>query len=97
VTRSAGYPHARAGSRPDGTAQRWSTFGVFPDDLERASGLLDDWPGRDAIIEDEDNEPPPAAPRPASKAPQSTSPIGVVLVVAALAAMVAGWMLSAAR
>ena len=68
--------------------------GVFPEDLERASELLDDWPGRDAIVDDEDEEPPPETPPPSSRAAESTSPIALVLLVAAVGAMIAAWMVT---
>jgi hypothetical protein len=94
VTGSAGIrmhapDHAPMGPLTAGTVD----VGVFPEDLERATDLLDDWPGRDAIIEEEDDEPPPAA----STAPQSTSPVAVVLIITALGAMIAAWVFSTVR
>jgi len=105
VTGSAGIrmrapDHAPMGPLTAGTVD----VGVFPEDLERATELLDDWPGRGAIIEEEDDEPPPATTSPAadtppaaSKAPQTTSPLAVVLLVAAVGAIIAAWIAWTAR
>jgi len=100
VTGSAGIRMHAPGHAPIGPLNAKTVdVGVFPEDLERANELLAEWPGRDAIIEDEGDEPAPptAGPPRAAKAPQSTSPITVVLLVAAVGAIVAAWLLSTAR
>ena len=84
--------------------------GVFPEDLDRARELLATWPGKDAIIEDEEDadgpdqeddaparEPSAAPARAVRKAPQSTSPIGVVVLLAALVVLVLVWIMSRGR
>jgi hypothetical protein len=101
VTGSAGIRMHAPGHAPMGPLSTGTVdLGVFPEDIERASEMLGGWAGKDAIVDDD--EPPettPArAPAPPHAAPQSTSPIGIVLLVAAVAAMVAAaWMLSKAR
>ena len=103
VTGSAGIRMHAPGRAPIGPLNAGTVdVGVFPEDLERASEMLAEWPAQDAIVDDD--EPSPASTsdgeepaRSASRAPQSTSPIAVVLLIAALGVMVAAWMLSTAR
>ena len=91
--------HAPIGPLNAGTVD----VGVFPEDLERASEMLAEWPAQDAIVvNDDESSPAPTSDgqepaRSVASPPQSTSPIAVVLLIAALGAMVAAWMLSTAR
>ena len=101
VTGNAGIRMHAPGHAPMGPVSAGNVdVGVFPEYLERASELLAEWPGQDAIVvDDEPPETTPArAPAPPHAAPQSTSPIGIVLLVAAVACVVAAaWMLAPAR